>query len=112
MKFKCPYCQEEIEITQSERAKTGFKKFDDHKAACFRKRNPNFGKIMEAAYKASELPEVPKKYDMQGIIGYLHRSLGRIPTETECLRFNMLLETNPSKQECHDFAVLLRRMSR
>ena len=116
MKFKCPYCQEEIEITQRERAKSGFKKFDDHKAACFRKQNPDFGKIMDFAERMRKeveiLPEVPEKHDMNGIISYLHRAFGRIPTESECLRFHMLLQTTSSKQECWDFTKLLRSMSK
>lgn len=55
-------------------------------------------------------PTVPDKFDMQGMIGYLHKRAGRIPTENECLRFYMFLQTfvwKPTEKECTDFLRLL-----
>jgi len=53
---------------------------------------------------------IPDKFDMQGIIKYLHEYSGRIPNENECLRFNMFLESfqgKPSERECSDFLQVL-----
>jgi hypothetical protein len=36
IKIRCSICEQVIEITQSEKAKHGLKKFEDHKAACFK----------------------------------------------------------------------------
>lgn len=49
MKYNCKWCDAEIDISQSEKAKTGLKKVTDHEIECFKKSNPNFGKIMGAA---------------------------------------------------------------
>jgi len=38
MKYQCKWCKKEIEITQSEKAKTGLKKLDEHEMGCFKKR--------------------------------------------------------------------------
>jgi hypothetical protein len=55
---------------------------------------------------------MPIQFDMMSIIGFLHENLGRMPSETEVLRFNMLLETKPTEKECKDFAALLKRVNR
>jgi hypothetical protein len=55
-------------------------------------------------------PIIPDKYDMQGMIGYLHKFSGRIPTESECMRFHMFLQSfdgKPSQKECAYFLRLL-----
>jgi hypothetical protein len=99
MKIKCPICHEEIELTQSERARSGYKKFEDHKAACFKA--SGYAEIMnKAAQRDSELrsiaqrPEEPPQKDdvyteggenITQVIRRLHLKLGRIPTETETL---------------------------
>lgn len=104
MKRQCSICKEEIEITQSERAKHGLKLFDDHKAECVKK-------LMQGGLRPilnEPANPVPNKFDMQAIIGYLHREMGRIPSESDVLRFNMLLESNPTQRECQDFVRLLK----
>jgi hypothetical protein len=103
MKVQCSLCKKEIEITQSERAKHGLKKFDDHRAECVKK-------LMQDCTSSvlhKPTPPVPDKFDMQAIIGYLHNEMGKIPSETDVLRFNMLLETNPTPGECQNFVKLL-----
>lgn len=110
MKFKCKWCHEDVEISQTERAKNGLKKLADHEAECFKQRNPNFGKIFAAAHRETGLT-VPDKHDMQGIIRCLHKNLARMPTENECLRFHMFLGTyrqKPTDAECRDFINLLK----
>jgi hypothetical protein len=60
--------------------------------------------------RIQDAPKVPDKFDMQGMIGYLHKFSGRIPTENECLRFYMFLrsfEGNPTQKECEDFLRIL-----
>jgi hypothetical protein len=57
-----------------------------------------------------DTPQVPNKYDMQGMIRYLHQYSGRIPTESECLRFHMFLNSfsgKPSERECTEFLMLM-----
>ena len=53
---------------------------------------------------------IPKQFDMMGIIGYLHKNLGWIPSEIEVLRFNMFLETKPTEKDCQDFIKLLQKV--
>ena len=108
MKYNCKWCNAEIDISQSEKAKSGLKKVTDHEIECFKKKNPNFGKIMSEVQKSNFIKPVPRKFDMQEIIGYLHQEMGRIPSESDVLRFNMLLETNPTVYECREFVKLLR----
>jgi uncharacterized SAM-dependent methyltransferase len=58
----------------------------------------------------TDTPQVPDKYDMQAMIGYLHKKAGRIPTESECLRFHMFLNSfagEPSERECTEFLMLM-----
>jgi hypothetical protein len=53
---------------------------------------------------------IPDKGDIEGMIGYLHKISGRIPTENECLRFHMFLNTfagKPTERECTEFLTLL-----
>jgi hypothetical protein len=50
IKIQCPFCKENIEITQSEMAKHGYKLFEDHKADCFKKMCPNFGELMAKVF--------------------------------------------------------------
>lgn len=67
-------------------------------------RNKNLQKMQ------NEKLRIPEKYDMEGIINYLHKFSGRIPTENECLRFHMFLQTSlgePTQRECEDFLRLL-----
>ena len=114
MKYNCKWCGQPVNITQSEKAKTGLKNLTDHEDECFKKRNPNFGKIFEIVHKRDDNPEVPDKFDMSGIIAYLHKFLGRIPTEDECLRFHMFLlsPTKPTKTECEDFVKILKQVGK
>jgi hypothetical protein len=114
MKFRCRWCHEDIEISQTERAKNGLKKLEDHEVECFKQRNPNFGKIFAATHSPPPHTPVPDKFDMQGIIKYLHHNLGRLPTENECLRFHMFLGTyqqKPTDGECKEFINLLKEVS-
>ncbi len=64
-------------------------------------------KKQEAAWNA---PKIPRKFDMMGMIEYMHKRSGRIPTESECLRFNAFLNSfsiAPTEKECTDFLRLL-----
>ncbi|MDD2246360.1 MAG: hypothetical protein PHC39_04680 [Proteiniphilum sp.] len=110
MKYKCKWCNCDIEITQSEKAKTGMKKLDDHEGSCFRRLNPNFESIMR---KVTELPLMkrPERDDVEATIKYLHESLGKIPSEGRVLKFHMFLQTNPSDKECEDFVILMRKLA-
>jgi hypothetical protein len=98
MKLKCPFCHEEIELTQSERAKHGYKKFEDHKAACFKA--SGYAETMNRAMKRSEVvdPDIMPTPQAQEddvyteggenitqVIRRLHLKFGRIPTESETL---------------------------
>jgi hypothetical protein len=115
MKYKCKWCHREIEILQSEKAKTGLKKLQDHETECFKRQNPNFVRIVntaqEKAFKPEIWLEIPNKFDVQGIIKYLHESLGRLPTEGESLRFHLVLNNAQgiSKEECAGFIQLLKK---
>jgi hypothetical protein len=112
MKYTCKHCGNAIEIPQSEKAKTGLKLLKDHEMECFKKRNPNFGTIMREVFTESVntefYPKIPDRFNRREIIAYLDKGLKRIPTESEVLRFNMLLQTNPTKKDCWDFMKLLK----
>jgi hypothetical protein len=53
---------------------------------------------------------IPERFDMRGIIKYLHEKMGKLPSETNVLRFSMLLETNPTEKECREFILLLKKV--
>jgi hypothetical protein len=115
MKYRCKWCHKEIEIPQSERAKTGLKMLEDHETECFKELHPEFGGYVRSSQKPTTGPEVPGKFDMEGIIGYLHQCFGRIPTEDEALRFHVFLNSSqyaPSKSECEDFVKLMGALKR
>jgi hypothetical protein len=55
-------------------------------------------------------PRIPDKFDMMEIIEYLYKSAKRPPTESECLRFHMWLQSfqgKPTEKECTDFLILI-----
>lgn len=88
MKLNCPYCGEEIEITQSERAKHGYKKLEDHKVDCTRVKNAV--RLLNQVASQSPYFEITdvisdKGENVSGIIRRLDKQLGRIPTESETL---------------------------
>ena len=84
MKVNCPYCGEEIEITQSERAKRGYKKLEDHKANCMRVKNA-VRLLNQVTIQSSDDVISDKGENVTDIIRRLHRQLGRIPTESETI---------------------------
>jgi len=84
MKVNCPYCGEEIEITQSERAKHGYKKLEDHKANCMRVKNA-VRLLNQVTIQSSDDVISDKGENVTDIIRRLHRQLGRIPTESETI---------------------------
>ena len=84
MKVNCPYCGEEIEITQSERAKHGYKKLEDHKANCTMIKNAA-RLLNQVADRSSDDIISDRGENVTDIIRRLHKQLGRTPTETETL---------------------------
>jgi hypothetical protein len=84
MKLNCPYCGKEIEITQSEKAKHGYKKLEDHKVNCARVKNA-VRIINQATSQSTGDVITDKGENVTTIIRRLHAQLGRIPTETETL---------------------------
>jgi CRISPR/Cas system type I-B associated protein Csh2 (Cas7 group RAMP superfamily) len=82
--YNLRYCSEEIVITQSERAKHGYKKLEDHKVDCAKVKN-----VVSVLNRiATQLPDdviSDKGENMSDIIRRLHIQFGRIPTETEAL---------------------------
>lgn len=109
MKYNCKWCKCDVEISQSDKAKTGMRRLHDHEADCFKKHFPKFESLVERVVADKTTRSAPDKFDMQGIIKYLHESLGYVPSETQVLRFHMYLQTNPSAKECEDFGIMLRR---
>ena len=88
MKFRCPYCNEEIEITQSERAKHGDKKFDAHKAECFKAKHGDMISFMNQGCREVCYPDdviSDEGGNIDNIIRRLHIQLGRIPMASEIM---------------------------
>jgi hypothetical protein len=88
MKLNCPYCKEEIEITQSEKAKHGYKKLEDHKVNCLLVKNAVCilnQAINQVVIRSPEDIISDKGENITDIIRRLHTQLGRIPTESETL---------------------------
>lgn len=100
MKLTCPYCKEEIELTQSERAKIGYKKFEDHKAECFTRSNPKF----MSHFNQISTPQPDDDFTSEGenittVIRRLHTQLGRTPIESELIQEMIRLRSTKKNEE-------------
>jgi hypothetical protein len=88
MKFKCRWCGKEIEIPQSERAKHGDKRFDNHEAECFKEKHGDMISFMNEGCSEVCFPDdvfTDKGENVTEIIRRLQAQLGRIPTESETM---------------------------
>lgn len=118
--WECPQCHGKTQFTKrqiengiDECPKCGWAS-DERKD-----RMNKFAKMMNDLPSTNQLVDlhtipriIPAKKDMTGIIKFLDEYFGRTPTESECLRFAMFLESfesTPTLVECRDFLVLLKR---
>ena len=74
MKYRCKWCHKEIEIPQSERAKTGLKMLEDHETECFKELHPEFGGYLMFVNSSQYAPSKSECKDFVKLMGALKRS--------------------------------------
>lgn len=115
--WECPKCHGKSQFTKrqiengiDECPKCGWK--SEAKKDRIKKFAQMMNDLPPAPYKTMAPMNAPAKKDILGIIKYLEEYFGRVPTESECLRFAMFLDSfdgKPTQDECGDFLALLRR---